>query len=328
MNRLRTLLTGTIVLTGTASGQNSIANLELDQRERLRVVQTVADDIKTRYVDRRTGLKMAASLSAHAQRGDDAAATDGPSLVRLLNNQLQAIQPDPELEVIYRTAPFPTLSQPDPEEQRRYRQMLLDQHCMLDEVKLLGQGIGYMKLDGFGDRAVCAAMLRAAMSRLNNARAIIFDLRDNRGGMPETVELVAGYLFDHPEYWFNPREPTRRRSWTQSPVGGNRLADKPVYVLTSGRTISGGEQFCYNLKALKRATLVGETTAGQAHASAFYRIDDHFGVAIPTVRPINPYGAGDWQGTGVAPDVPVKSQDALAKALVLAQRPSSGRPTF
>jgi C-terminal processing protease CtpA/Prc len=108
-------------------------------------------------------------------------------------------------------------------------------------------------------------------------------------------------------------------SWTRSPVVGNGLADKPVYVLTSASTWSGAEQFSYDLKMLKRATLVGETTRGGAHAGVFHRIDDHFGIGIPEVRSINPYSDTDWEGVGVEPDVEVKAADALEMALKLAE---------
>jgi C-terminal processing protease CtpA/Prc len=102
-------------------------------------------------------------------------------------------------------------------------------------------------------------------------------------------------------------------------VQGNKLADKPVYVLTSATTWSGAEQFCYNLKGLKRATLVGETTAGGAHAGVFHRIDDHFGVGIPQVKSINPFGNADWEGVGVEPDVKVKAANALETAVKMAE---------
>jgi len=132
------------------------------------------------------------------------------------------------------------------------------------------------------------------------------------------VALMAAYLFDHPEYWYNPRENTTGRSWTHSPVPGNKLADKPVYLLTSGRTFSGAEQFCYDLKMLRRATLVGETTGGGAHSGVWHRIDDHFGMGVPETRAINPFAEADWAETGVEPDVMVKAADALAEAKKLA----------
>ncbi|MGA2046627.1 MAG: S41 family peptidase, partial [Terracidiphilus sp.] len=131
--------------------------------------------------------------------------------------------------------------------------------------------------------------------------------------------LIAGYFFDHPEYLYSPRGAPTVDSWTRSPVVGNGLADKPVYVLTSASTWSGAEQFSYDLKMLKRATLVGETTRGGAHAGVFHRIDDHFGIGIPEVRSINPYSNTDWEGVGVEPDVEVKAADALEMALKLAE---------
>jgi C-terminal processing protease CtpA/Prc len=157
------------------------------------------------------------------------------------------------------------------------------------------------------------------MASVNNADAIIFDLRDNTGGFENMVALIASYLFDHPEYMYSPRGAPTEDSWTQSPVPGNRLANKPVYVLMSSTTWSGAEQFSYDLKKLKRATLIGETTRGGAHAGAFHRIDDHFGMGIPEEKAINPFGKTDWEGVGVEPDVKVNAADALETARKLAE---------
>jgi retinol-binding protein 3 len=157
------------------------------------------------------------------------------------------------------------------------------------------------------------------MASLNHADAIIFDLRENRGGYSTMVSLIAAFLFDHPEYMYDPRVSPTPQSWTLSPVAGNRLADKPVYVLTSASTISAAEQFCYDLKMLKRVTLVGETTHGSAHAGVFHRIDDHFGMGIPEVLPVNPFSKSDWEGTGVDPDVKVNAARALETAVKLAE---------
>jgi retinol-binding protein 3 len=158
------------------------------------------------------------------------------------------------------------------------------------------------------------------MATLNHADALIIDLRYNRGGYGNMVMLLSSYLFDHPQYIYNPRENTNPQSWTQSPVLDNQLADKPAYLLTSAITISAAEQFSYNLKMLKRATLVGETTRGSAHSGVFYRLDDHFGMGIPEARPINPYGANDWEGAGITPDVRVPAADVLKTAIELAER--------
>jgi C-terminal processing protease CtpA/Prc len=188
-------------------------------------------------------------------------------------------------------------------------------NCGIEKAEILRGNIGYLKLNLFPDLSVCKETAQRAMMRLNDVDSLIIDMRDNRGGFPNMVSFIAAYLFDHREYFYNPREDTTEHSWTQSPVAGSHLADKPVYLLTSARTISGAEQFSYNLKMLHRATIVGETTAGAAHAGTFYRLNEHFGIAIRHSKALNPYSKYGWEGTGVEPDIRASSANALAEAL-------------
>ena len=133
------------------------------------------------------------------------------------------------------------------------------------------------------------------------------------GGYPEMVRLMAGWLFDHPVPWYNPRATSPAQLLTDSPVPGSRLARKPVFVLTSSRTFSGAEHFTYNLKTLKRATIVGETTSGASHAGAATGSATPLGkmIGLPEPRPA-------WEGPGVQPDVRVDAADALRTAEKLA----------
>lgn len=203
---------------------------------------------------------------------------------------------------------------PTTEQLAAYERAMEQTNCTFQTVKILEQNVGYFKLNSFPYPSVCRVKAVSAMAALNHADAVIFDLRDNRGGYPEMTALIASYLFDHPEYWYNPRENTTAHSWTASPVPENLLADKPVYILTSRTTISGAEQFAYDLKMLKRATIIGERTAGAAHAGVSFRIDDHFGMGITEVQAINPFSKGNWDGVGVEPDVIVDSGAALVTA--------------
>jgi C-terminal processing protease CtpA/Prc len=91
-------------------------------------------------------------------------------------------------------------------------------------------------------------------------------------------------------------------------------------VLTSRRTFSGAEEFSYNLKNLKRATIVGETTGGGAHPVAPQEIDERFVAVVPNGRAINPITKTNWEGVGVEPDVKVPAAEALVKARELAAR--------
>jgi C-terminal processing protease CtpA/Prc len=93
---------------------------------------------------------------------------------------------------------------------------------------------------------------------------------------------------------------------------------KDVYVLTSRRTFSAAEEFTYNLKNLKRATIVGETTGGGAHPGGPRRINDHFSVGVPSGRAINPISKTNWEGTGVEPDLKTPAERALKTAHLMA----------
>ena len=135
------------------------------------------------------------------------------------------------------------------------------------------------------------------------------------------VDMVASYLFDKPTHLndlYYRKDDKSTQYWTLPYLPGPRLAKQPAFVLTSKRTFSGGEEFCYDLKTQKRATLVGETTGGGAHPVSGHRIDDHFMIGVPEGRPINPVTQKDWEGTGVTPDVAVKADEALTTAEKLA----------
>ncbi len=277
-------------------------------------------NLKQYYVYPDIGQKMADALLAHQKKGDDDSVTDGAAFAGLLTKQMREVSPDRHLTLDYSEVPLPQHpTGPTPGDLARYRGALKGQNCTFERVEVLPHNIGYLKLNSFPDVSVCQQTASAAMASLNHADAIIFDLRDNRGGEPAMVAFMAAYLFDHPEYLYNPRENTTEESWTRSPVPGNRLADKPVFVLTSARTFSGAEQFSYDLKMLKRATLVGETTGGGAHSGVWHRIDDHFGMGIPETKAINPFSKTDWAEIGVEPDVKVKAADALEPAVKMAE---------
>ena len=118
---------------------------------------------------------------------------------------------------------------------------------------------------------------------------------------------------------------TTEQSWTFPYLPGKRFTGKPVYVLTSRRTFSAAEEFSYDLKSLKRAILIGETTGGGAHTVAPHRLNDHFYIMVPFGRFVNAITRSDWEGTGVEPDIKVAAADALDEALKRArdQSPSA-----
>ncbi|MCB1025083.1 MAG: hypothetical protein KDB79_11870, partial [Acidobacteria bacterium] len=166
----------------------------------------------------------------------------------------------------------------------------------------------------------------AALNYIAGADALIIDLRFNGGSMNENaIPFICSYFFEKPVhlnsiYW-RPGNFTRQ-FWTYAVVPGKRFLNKPIYVLTSNRTFSGAEEITYDLKNLKRATIVGEATGGGAHGGGDKRINDHFSVWIPLGRAINPITRTNWEGTGVSPDVEIVTNKALYKAqlMILAEQ--------
>ncbi len=295
------------------------ANPTLDATSRHRIIASAIASIKQHHIDPLEAQKAADALLAHERQGDDDSATSTEEFTRLVTKQMREATGDHQLELLYSPRAIPERpSGPPPALPTAYRDEMRRVNCAFERVEILPHNVGYLKLNAFPDASVCQATAAAAMAKLNDADAMIFDLQDNRGGFPGMVSLIAAYLFDHPEYMYCPLANTTAGSWTHSPVPGNKLANKPVYILTSSRTISAAEEFTYDLKMLKRATLVGETTAGGAHAANLHAIGNNFYVATVEVRAINPYSKHDWNDTGVEPDFKVSAPDALKAALKLA----------
>ena len=296
----------------------------LSALERRRVIGEAITHLRRYYIYPAAARRMAESLRKHEQNGDDDSASAGSAFASLLTTQLRAVSHDRHLGISYSQSAIPEgATGPTPEAIMHYHQEMERTNCGFEKVVLLSHYIGYVKLNSFPDLQLCRSTVEAAMTSLNQADAIIFDLRDNHGGSPEMVAFVASYLFDHPthlEDFYNRSENTTLPSWTLSPIEGNQLANKPAFVLTSAETFSGGEEFAYDLKMLKRATVVGETTAGAAHMVRQRRIDAHFRLRVPDTRPINPVSKTNWEGTGVTPDVRVNAAQALATAEWLAEK--------
>jgi len=302
----------------------SIANLNMriDATTRARVVDSAVADLSTFYVSPDVAKKMTDALRAHEKRGVYDTVTDGAHFADLVTTHLQDVSHDKHLRVVFSPIPTPP---PPPDTanviRNDFRHSMERNNCAFEKAELLPGNIGYLKFNGFGPPDLCGPTASAAMNFLGNAAAIIFDLRDNGGGDPAMVAYISTYLFAEPTHlndlWTR-KDSSTHQFWTLPYVAGKRLDGKPVYVLTSKHTFSGGEEFTYDLKELKRAVIIGETTGGGAHPVAGHRIDDRFMIGVPFATAVNPISHTSWEGTGVEPDVKVPADSALAVAEKLA----------
>ena len=189
-------------------------------------------------------------------------------------------------------------------------------------VKTLEGNVGYLDLRGFAGIESGKEVADAYMKLMSRTDAIIIDLSKNGGGSPSMVQYLCSYFFDqklllNSLYW---REGNRTQEfWTLDEVGGLRMPDTPLFIITSERTFSAAEEFSYNMQTQKRATLVGQTTGGGANPGGTQRINDNLSVFIPTGKAINPITKTNWEGVGVIPDEETSVEDAYHKSLGLAQ---------
>ncbi len=289
------------------------------------IVQTAMTILRSRYVFPERAAQAAAAIEARLSAGeyDDLAE---PELAERLTSQLYAICADKHLRV--HAHPEPRRPRPMPAERVRARQDM-QQVGRLDNfgiyrVERLEGNVGYVDLRRVALPQNAGASIAAAMELVSGTYALIFDLRRNGGGSPDGVVFWCSYLFDGPSVHLNDifeaETGETRQFWSVSWVPGSRYVDKPVYVLTSHETFSGGEDLCYTLQALGRAQLIGETTGGGAHPTGMRPLSATMAISVPFARSVNPITGTNWEGTGVVPDVSVAADVAYDVAYATALR--------
>jgi retinol-binding protein 3 len=309
----------------TVFAQPEQPDLTIDAATRTQVIDGILKRLNDSYVFPEVAKKMEQSIRERVDKKEYDQITGAKQFAMQLTNDLQAVSKDKHLRVRYSHQAIPERGprrEPTAEEREQRRRELSWMNHGFAKVERLPGNIGYLEFYNFMDEELGADTVAAAMNFINNTDALIIDMRSNGGGNPAMVALVCSYLFG-PEpvhlndlYW---REGNRTDEfWTKKEVAGKRYLNKDVYVLTSKRTFSGAEEFTYNLKNLKRATIIGETTGGGAHPGGGFRISEHFGMFVPTGRAISPITKTNWEGTGVTPDISVPADQALLTARLIA----------
>ena len=284
--------------------------------EKREIVIKLADHLEKYYVFPEKGVKMANLLKKNLQEEKYDQINSYDSLANELTLQLRNTVNDKHLRIRVNNtnnAGIPTLSN-----------VSNNDDFGITSTKVLEGNVGYLafntfpRLNSSSEKAVAAIM-----SSLKDTESIIIDLRENGGGDPSMVQLYCSYFFnDKPVHlnslYFRPENITRD-FYTFKNIKGKRMPKKPLYILTSDFTFSGAEEFCYNLKNLKRAIIIGEVTGGGAHPVNAYQLNDHLTAIIPIGRAINPITNTNWEQTGVKPDKICDSKDALKIALLMAR---------
>jgi len=297
----------------------------LADSEKKIVVEAVATVLQKQYVYPEVAGKMSNLIRKNLKSGKYLPIKEPRAFAQRLTEDLRSISHDRHLGVRYAPERITEMKTPD-EAKRKAAQEFQKKLDRIDnygfkEVKILDGNIGYLKFNYFSADQEAFQVAVGAMAFLANCDALIIDLRENGGGNPEMIQLLSSYFFvgepRHLNSFYYRLDEKTEQYWTLPYVPGSKLAETDLYVLTSSYTFSGAEEFTYNLKNMKRATIVGETTGGGAHPVKMEILNDHFAIGVPYARAVNPISKTNWEGTGIEPDVKTPAGQALDKARMM-----------
>lgn len=310
-----------------ASGQKPKAPA-LDSAKKQAIVDEISALLNKNYIFAETAKKMEDLIRTQLKSGDYDKSSDAREFALAVSQDLAAVSKDKHLGFAFApemAADIRRVMGQSEEEARKVRERRLqtakrDNFGFRKVERLLGN-IGYLDFRVFESPDQAGATAVAAMNFLAYCDAIIVDLRQNGGGDPAQIQLISSYFFPEPVHLNDlyARATDRTENyWTLPYVPGPRAVAADLYILTSARTFSGAEEFTYNMKNLKRATIIGETTGGGAHPTDAMIVQEDFILRVPFARAINPVSKTNWEGTGVAPDIAVPAAQAFDRAYTMA----------
>ena len=295
--------------------------------EKSKIINKISSLLKENYIFPDTAKKMSDYIKTKLTSGGYDSVSDAMMFSQILTMDLQSISKDRHLRVRYNPEMAENLKKMkendvEPDDDKQFVENMKYENYAFKKAERLEGNIGYIVFNNFAPSKYSKETIAAAMNFVSNCDALIIDMRYNGGGDPDGVRLVCSYFFGKKRVHLNDlyyrKEDKTEEYWTLKKVDGKKMPDIDLYVLTSHYTFSGAEEFTYNLKNLKRATIVGEVTGGGANPGGLERINDDFVVFIPTGRAINPITKTNWEGKGVTPDVQVPQDKALETAEKLA----------
>jgi hypothetical protein len=297
----------------------------IDTSEQAAIIHYLSEKLRAFYVFPDIAEEICACLQKHLDEGDYVTTTEGELFAMALTLHMQEISHDEHLWVRCHLEPLPNhegqLHQDGEWQELKMVEARLDNYG-LHRLERLPGNVGYLDIHYLHRPIWGGDTLVSAINFLANTNAVIIDLRKCEGGYPGMIALICSYLFEEEPihldsiYW---RDDDRTQQyWTLPYVPGKRYLDKPVYVLISKDTFSGGESIASILQTRQRAILVGEKTDGGAHPGVSYRLHSHFEAFIPIGRNINPVTGTDWEATGVIPDITAVKEQSFDVAYQMA----------
>ncbi|KAM9462905.1 retinol-binding protein 3-like [Clarias gariepinus] len=195
-------------------------------------------------------------------------------------------------------------------------------------VEVLENDIAYLKIQHiFGEeiaQKIGPLLLQHVWDKVLPTSAMILDLRSSVSGELSGIPYIVSYYTDaepliHIDSVYDRPTNSTTELWSMPTLLGKRYGtSKPLIILTSKNTVGIAEDVAYCLKNLKRATIVGENTAGGSVKIEKLKLGNtDFYVSVPVAKSTNPITGKSWEVKGVAPDVEVNAEDAMDAAVAI-----------
>lgn len=172
----------------------------------------------------------------------------------------------------------------------------------------LEPGYGYLRISSFreGTYEDVEDALEDLGSGDNPLRGLIFDLRDNPGGLlPEAIKVADIFLDSGTIVSIKGRAKAHSKTYT---AHSNTTAQTyPIVILINEGSASASEIVAGALRDHNRAVLLGTTTFGKGSVQAVEPLRDGAGLKLTIARYYTPSGSS-IQAKGVKPDVIVKTR--------------------
>jgi tetratricopeptide (TPR) repeat protein len=283
------------------------------------ITEKIGRLLEVNYIDKEVGKTCADYLSKQQENGHYEQISHPREFAKQLNEELFKINNDRHIRVQFIPPEGRDIELQNPDLfflLRTYERK--KENYGFREVKIFAGNIGYLDLRLFEPIELVREKALQAMHFLEDADALIIDLRKNSGGNPATVQFLCSWFFDQPVHlntihWR--RGDYNEEFWTLDSIGLPKKPELPLLILTSSKTFSAAEEFAYTMQVQRRATLLGEITAGGANPGYRFSINDQFSIFIPTGRSTNPVTGTNWEGVGVKPDIAVSQANVLDIAL-------------
>lgn len=172
--------------------------------------------------------------------------------------------------------------------------------------KMLDNNIAYLELRAFNEDTAADFNKSVMAIVAKNPKGIVFDLRNNPGGLLDTAIGVVSEWIDGKTVVFEKYSDGRLEE--HKAVNTPRFKDFPTVVLINGGSASGSEIVAGALKDYKIATLVGEKSFGKGSVQSLFPLDDGSAIKLTIAQWLTP-NENMIDGEGINPDVEIKLTD-------------------